>query len=264
MVDQFLVGLGIHESVKELAIAKIHRKAQSCSYLSAEIISDEPTMAAVRSRSIDAVWMCSAFCAALVLAVSVLIVLGTGDRGIHAALAATARLQFLLFWPAYSGGALASLFGPAFQPLKRYAREFGVAFSSALLVHLGLVGLLCLMGAPPGTEVFIFFGIAAAWAYLLALFSIPRLHQALGPKYWRLLSFVGMNYLAYAFFVDFWNGEPLHGGIKHAVKYYPFVVLAVAGPSLRLAAFVRRLGSRLAATGRPHAEPQADSVGITE
>jgi hypothetical protein len=199
-------------------------------------------MAAVRSRLIDAVWMCLAFCAALALAVSVLIALGTGERGIHAALAATARLQFLLFWPAYSLGALASLFGPVFQPLKQHAREFGLAFSSALLVHLGLVGLLCLNGTAPAVGVFIFFGTAAAWAYLLALFSIPRLHRALGPKYWWLLSFVGMNYLAYAFFVDFSGHEPLHGGIKHFVGYFPFVVLAVAGPSLRLAAFVLRVG----------------------
>jgi hypothetical protein len=68
-------------------------------------------------------------------------------------------------------------------------REFGLAFSSALLVHLGLVGLLSLIGAAPAVGVFIFFGIAAAWAYLLALFSIPRLHQALGRKYrWLLIS----------------------------------------------------------------------------
>jgi predicted neutral ceramidase superfamily lipid hydrolase len=197
----------------------------------------------VRSRSIDAVWMCSAFCASLALAVSVLITLGTGERGIHAALAATARLAFLLFWPAYSGSALASLFGHAFRPLRQYAREFGLAFSSALLVHLGLVGLLCLIGATPPVSTFILFGIAVAWAYLLALFSIPRLHQALGPKYWWLLSNVGMNYLAYAFFVDFRN-EPLQGGIKHVIEYFPFAVLAVAGPGLRLTAFVQRVGRK--------------------
>ncbi len=197
----------------------------------------------MRSRSIDALWMGAAFCAALALAACMLAALGVEERGVHAALAATARLAFLLFWPAYSINALTALFGATFQPLKQYAREFGLAFAAALLVHLGLVGLLCLMGAPPDVSTFIFFGIAAAWTYLLALCSIERLHQALGPKYRWLLSNVGMNYLAYAFIVDFLK-EPLHGDIKHVVRYFPFAVLAVAGPSLRLAAFVRRVGRR--------------------
>jgi hypothetical protein len=193
-------------------------------------------------RTREAAWMGSAFCAALVLAGIVITVRGAGEQGIVAALQATARFQFLLFWPAYSGSALVSLFGPAFLPLKQSAREFGLAFSAALLVHLGLVGLLCLF-APPAIGVFIFFGGAAACAYLLALFSIPRLHQALGPKYWWLLSNVGMNYLAYAFFKDFRN-EPFHGGIRHIVEYFPFVILAVAGPVLRLAAFAKRAGRK--------------------
>jgi hypothetical protein len=201
--------------------------------------------------------MCAGLCSALTLAVSVLITLGAEERGIHAALAATARLQFLLFWPAYSGSALVSIFGSPFQSLKRHAREFGLAFSSALLVHLGLVGLLCSIGAAPAMPVFIFFGFAAAWAYLLALFSIPRLHRALGPKYWWFLSNVGMNYLAYAFFVDFRN-EPFHGGIKHVVEYLPFAVLAVAGPSLRLAAFAQRVGRGSVAPGRYRAGRSSD------
>ena len=100
----------------------------------------------MRSRSIDALWMFSAVCAALTLAASVTIALGAKQSGIDAALAATARLMFLLFWPAYSGGALVALFGAVFQPLKQHAREFGLAFASALLVHLGLVAVLCLIG----------------------------------------------------------------------------------------------------------------------
>jgi hypothetical protein len=192
-------------------------------------------------RSIDAAWIGAAFCAALVLAVSLLVALGIDNKGVHAALAATARFQFLLFWVAYSASALTSLFGPVFQPLKQHAREFGLAFSSALLVHLGLVVLLCLVGTAPPLATFIFFGIAAALAYLLALLSIPRLHRALGSRYWSLFSFMAMNYLALAFFVDFWK-EPLHGGIRHVIEYLPFAILAVAGPALRLAAFAKRLG----------------------
>ena len=142
------------------------------------------------------------------LAAGVLIALGAQKEGILVALAATARLAFLLFWPAYSAGALVSLFGPTFQPLKQRAREFGLAFASAQLVHLGLVVWLCLIGAAPGVSTFILFGTAAVWVYVLALFSINPLHQALGPKYWRLLSIVGMNYIAYAFAVDFLKKPP--------------------------------------------------------
>jgi hypothetical protein len=198
----------------------------------------------VSSRLVDALWMCLAFFVALALAVSVIAIFGIGERGIHTALLATARFQFLLFWPAYAGSALVSLFGPTFQPLKRYAREFGLAFSSALLVHLGVVGLLCLVGIAPSARTFILFGIAAALAYLLLLFSIPQLRLALGAKYWGLLSVVGMNYIAYAFFVDF-RKEPFQGGLKHIVEYLPFAALAVVGPSLRLAAFAQRFGGKL-------------------
>jgi hypothetical protein len=200
-------------------------------------------MFVMRSRSIAALWMGSAFCAAVALAAGVLVAFGSEERGVHAALAAVARLMFLLFWLAYSGSALASLLGSRFQPLKRRAREFGLAFSSALLVHLGLVAWLCLIGAAPGVGTFVFFGIAAAWVYLLALFSIDGLRQALGPKSWWLLRVVGMNYVAYAFAVDFLK-TPLHGGVRHVVEYLPFAVLAVAGPVLQLAALAQRVGRR--------------------
>jgi hypothetical protein len=49
----------------------------------------------MRSRSAAALWMGSAFGAALILAAVVIVVLGTGERGTKAALAATARLSFL-------------------------------------------------------------------------------------------------------------------------------------------------------------------------
>jgi len=46
------------------------------------------------------------------------------------ALRATARWSFLLFWLAYAGGALATLFGPKFQALARRGRDFGLSFAS--------------------------------------------------------------------------------------------------------------------------------------
>jgi hypothetical protein len=47
-----------------------------------------------------------------------------------------------MFWPAYTGSVLTTLFGPAFEPIKRRTREFGLAFASAHLVHLALVAWL--------------------------------------------------------------------------------------------------------------------------
>jgi hypothetical protein len=72
------------------------------------------------------------------------------------------------------------------------------------------------------------------------LFSIGPLQRAIGPNAWWLLRLVGMNYIAYAFFVDFYR-TPLDGGLKHVIQYLPFVTLALLGPSLRFAAFAKRV-----------------------
>jgi hypothetical protein len=194
----------------------------------------------MRSKPVAALWMGWAVCAALVLAAVVLALLGAGERGTKAALAATARLSFLLFWAAYSGSAVTALFGVRFQPLKERAREFGLSFAAAHLVHIGLVGWLCWIGAAPPAAVFVFFGVALIFTYLLALFSIGNLQRALGPRSWWLLRTLGLNYIAFAFFVDFMK-TPLHGGVKHVIEYLPFAILAIAGPLLRITAWTMRL-----------------------
>lgn len=185
-------------------------------------------------------WMAVSFCAALAVAAAVLAAFGTGKDGIQDGLRATARLAFVPFWLAYAGGALVTLFGPTFQPLKRYGRELGLAFATVLFVHLGLVAWLCLAGATPGVRTFEVFGAAAVCTYLLALFSINRLSRLPGPRGWWLLRTVGMTYIALAFLDDFLHGPVLHGGIGQVAFYLPFVVLAIAGPALRLAALARR------------------------
>lgn len=190
-----------------------------------------------RSRGRMALWMGIPVAAALGLAAGVLAIVGADDQGIHLALLATARLQFLLFWPAYVGGALAGLFGSAFAPLRRHAREFGLAFAAALAVHLGLVAWLCAIGDVPPARTFVLFGAAALCVYLLALFSVGRLLQLLGARAWLLLRFCAMNYVALAFAADFLR-NPLAGDIAHALFYWPFMALAVLGPVLRGAAIV--------------------------
>jgi hypothetical protein len=191
------------------------------------------------ARPSAAVWISSAFCTALALASLVLTALGPGERGTTVALQATARVSFLLFWPAYVGSPLTTLFGRAFEPLKQRAGELGLAFASAHLVHIALVVWLTHIGAAPPLVSFVFFGIAVLWTYLLALFSIARLQTKLGTKGWWLLRLAGLNYIAYAFAVDFLH-DAQFGSIKYLLGYLPFAVLSVVGPMLYVAAFVRR------------------------
>jgi hypothetical protein len=185
--------------------------------------------------------MGAAFAAAAVLAATAFAAFGAGERGTDIALQATARLSFLLFWLAYAGSGVAALLGPAAQPLRRHGRDFGLAFAAAHLVHVGLVGWLCWIGAAPVAGVFLFFGPPLVLVYVLALFSIRHLQQALGRTGWRLLRTAGMTYIAYAFAVDFLR-EPLFDGAKHIVEYLPFAVLSVAGPVFYLVALLPSAG----------------------
>ncbi len=198
--------------------------------------------------------MLLAFCAALLLAVLVLAMAGAGEQGTFVALAATGRFSFLLFWPAYAGSALVTLFGSKFRPFQQNGREFGLAFASAHLVHLGLVGWLCYIGPVPGMGTFIVFGVAAVFTYLMAALSIDRLRLALGQQGWRLTRLIAMNYIAFAFAIDFLK-NPLAGGIKHVVAYLPFAVLGILGPLLRLVSFTaggKLHGSSATLTGSSH------------
>jgi hypothetical protein len=173
-------------------------------------------------------------------------------RDITVALMMSARVAFLFFWPAYVGGALTSLFGGVFAPLKEHTRDFGLAFAAAISVHLNFVAYLCLVGHAPSTKTFIIFGTAAAFTYLLALLSISRVRQALPPTFWPPIRFVAMNYIALAFLLDF-KRLPLND-LRESLEYLPFAALAIIGPALRFAAWVqyhlsRKLG-RLPAPSR--------------
>jgi len=186
----------------------------------------------MNSRPI-AMWIGSAFAAGLLLAGLVLATFGAGERGTLIGLQATARLSFVLFWLAYTGSALNQLFGATFQPVKRRGREFGLAFASAHLPHLGLVAWLSYIGDPPARGTFVFFGIAVFWTYLIVLFSIARVQRMLPRKAWSLLLAFGLNYIAYAFAVDFLR-HPRLGDISYLIEYLPFAILSVLGPILRL------------------------------
>jgi hypothetical protein len=189
------------------------------------------------------VWMALAFFASLGLASSIVVIFGV-KPGLTLALRATARLAFLIFLPAYIGGPLSSLFGNAFLPLRRHARDFGLAFASAMVVHLGLVTWLCASGAPPPVRTFVVFGLAAVFTYLLALLSVRRVRELLPDKFWPPILFVATNYIALAFIDDFTRVRvsDLYGG----AAYLPFAALAVGGLILNLAAWAQTLGPMLA------------------
>lgn len=185
------------------------------------------------------VWMALAFSASLGLAIGIITVFGV-DPGLSLALRATARLAFLIFLPAYVGGPLTSLFGNAFLPIGQHARDFGLAFASAMTVHLGLVVWLCAIGATPPIKTFVIFGIAAVFLYLLALLSAPRVRALLPQKFWLPLRVIAMNYIALAFLDDFKHFRV--NDFYTGVAYLPFAALAIGGLGLTLAAWAQNSG----------------------
>jgi hypothetical protein len=200
----------------------------------------------MKSNSPPVLWMSVAFGMAIALAVAVLAVRGTDAKSIGAALRLTARWSFLLFWIAYTGGAMAALFGPALAPLARRGREFGLAFASAHLVHIGLVVWLYQISARPplSGSLFVFFTIGIVWTYLLAALSFGGLSKALGPRRWRLVRILGMNYILLAFGYDFVpsavDSGVVHQDVWRFVAYMPFAAMSVAAPLLSFAAAAHR------------------------
>jgi hypothetical protein len=186
--------------------------------------------------------MCTGCCAALTLAIAVLAFMGTGEKGTSMALRLTGRLSFLVFWPAYAGGAIAALFGSRFGILARHGRDFGLAYASAQLVHIGLVARFISMSSRPIEEsIMPFFAVGVVWTYVLALSSVERLSDLFSPSLRRILRNVGLEYLALVFFADLVL-LPIGAHTNHPLEYLPFSILIIVGPILRVAAIVRRSG----------------------
>jgi hypothetical protein len=193
-------------------------------------------------------WMAAALGVALLIAVAAALI--APEHRLSFALRSTARWSFLLFWLASAGGALATLLGSRFNDLAARARDFGLAFASAHLVHLALVAWLYYAFVGPGKFTLALFGIAAFWTYLLALLSVRRLSALLNPRAWKLLRTLGIEYISFAFLYDFaTNRFALR--FSHLVAYLPFLILAVAGPLLRLAAFLKKLMAQRGQQARP-------------
>jgi hypothetical protein len=201
----------------------------------------------MRSDFATITWVATAFAGTAVAAGAVLVLSGADEHGTVLALKLTARIAFLLFWPAYVGPGLTRLLSLA--PW-RHGREFGLAFAAAMLVHAGLIAWLCWIGAAPARGTFLVFGPPLACVYLLALFSVPCLRQALGHPGWRLLRFVGMNAIAAAFARDFLPA-PMFDSAAHAAEYAPFAALTLAGFGCQAAALLPPSWQPQRATGWP-------------
>ena len=187
-------------------------------------------------------WMGAAFAAALAITAVTLTLHGTDNKSTRLALELTARFSFVLFWLAYAGGAIATLF--RIDALAGRGREFGLAFAAAHLVHIGLVIWLgVLMGKVPlSGGLLLFFLVGLFFTYLLALLSFGGA-RALGPL-WRPLRFIGMNYILIAFARDFMlpvlYPKPTQYNVEHFVAYAPFAAASILAPLLVLAVTLRQ------------------------
>ncbi|MBV8360991.1 MAG: hypothetical protein JO189_24110 [Deltaproteobacteria bacterium] len=196
-------------------------------------------------------WMGLAFGLGLAMATGVFAIKGTDEGAVRLALRVTARWSFVLFWFAYTGSAMTTLFGPAFAWLGRRGREFGLAYAAAQLIHVGLVAWLfqILSRLPLSGRLLFLFTVAIVWTYLLAFLSFGGLGEALGPRGWRTLRIVALNYILFAFATDFvpavFRSSHARYGVWLLVGYVPFAMMSLAAPVLVLAASARRgLGTR--------------------
>jgi hypothetical protein len=207
----------------------------------------------------------------LAIAVAALAGYGTGPDGLRHGIFLTARWAFVFFWLSYAGGAMATLFGPAFAGLPRRARVFGLAFATAIQVHIGLVIWLgVVIGQIPlqGRVLWLFL-VALFFADLLALLSFGTAMRNLG-RLRRPLLLLGTTYILYAFGTDFVPGALAYQTAQHwlsAAEYVPFALLSLIAIPLRLTAFLRqRFGLRSATAGRtsPSTSPRPDRRGSTK
>jgi hypothetical protein len=197
---------------------------------------DRRGLATVRiNGSSTYLWMIAAFAIALVLAAIAFASLGAGERGISIALRLTARWSFLLFWFAYAGGAITKLSGLRLGGLERRGREFGLAFASAQLVHVGLVLWLFYILTGP-VDAMVFFWIGVLCTYLLSLFSLPRLRDALGLRISWVIRLLALEYIALVFADDFILLPLQASGFRsYPLSYLPFAFMLVGAMGVRLA-----------------------------
>jgi hypothetical protein len=183
------------------------------------------------------------FFTTLIFAAIVIITLGSGERGTVLALRVTARWSFVLFWLAYTGGAMARLFGSRLDRLARGGRELGLAFASAQLIHVALVLWLYHLATAP-SDAMTFFWLGIVCLYALALSSLPQIRNLFAPHTWRAFRTIAIEYIALVFAYDFILGPLRAGDGRYPWSYVPFGLMLIAGVCLRAAAFAASIWPR--------------------
>jgi hypothetical protein len=182
-----------------------------------------------------------AFCAAAVLAGAALFIFGTDTTGLDRSLQSNALLAFILFWPAYAGSALKTLFGSAFEPVSWRGRDFSLAFAAAQLVSAGLFLWLWQISSqtPFAHPRFVLFAVGLVSTFVIAAISFRGPAHAIGQGCYRLLRGLGMETISFAFLLGFLS-HPLHGNIRSLLLYVPLVTVSILGTLLRFGAWASR------------------------
>lgn len=187
-----------------------------------------------RDRPNTWLWIGLSFATALAIAVAVLIKDGHYYDGTVAALRASARFSFLLFWGAYAGGLLRKIPLELPQWLAKRRREFGLSFAAAHSVHLGLILWLFHVSSKQPVSDFIIVqdGIGFGFMYLLVVCSFDFARRMLSPPVWRAVFNIGLEYIAYVFSTDFILNH-LHDKAEMTILYWPFTLMLVGAALLR-------------------------------
>jgi hypothetical protein len=187
--------------------------------------------------------------AALVtLQLLLLVLAGTDEAGLRAAVAISARVSFTLFLLPYLAAPLRRLWPtPATRWLLRNRRYLGVSFAVAHFLHLLDIVLLAeLLGDSFEIDSATLYGGGLAYALLAAMTatSFDRTARWLGPRRWKWLHRAGLHWLWFIFAQSYTARAVVEGGLLWIA-----LALAVWGA----------LGVRIAAWRARRRAPEAPS-----
>ena len=169
-----------------------------------------------------------------VMCVAITALSGTDETAVRLVLRATARTSVVLFLLAFTASALQRTWPtPASRWLVANRRYLGVSFATSHFVHLmailtlagwSLARLVEMTAAGP----LVLGALAYAFIAAMTATSFDRTAAWLGPRRWQRLHTVGAWTIWLVFTLTF---VPL---TLRSVLYWPFALLLVAAPALRM------------------------------
>lgn len=165
------------------------------------------------------------------MALGFLFVMGWGTEGYRLVIRATARTSLILFLAAFAASAAFKLWpGPFTRWLRRNRRQLGLGFAMSHFIHA--LAIIALWQSDPGifwvltnTRSIVTGGTAYLFIALLAATSFDRMVQAIGPKTWGWLHWLGVWFVALSFI--FTNGKriPVSGWYAFPVALVVCIIL---------------------------------------